>query len=164
MIKRILITGANKGIGLATVAAILEQHHDAEVLLGSRNLDNGNAARSQLIVEHPDWENRVQVLQIDVSSEQSVASAADLVREKYGIPALYAVVNNAGTGFGDYPMQEVLEVYFWSQTSLRAIYSPPAARCTNSKCLVWRRTKLPEQLQSRSKRASIRQQGRLAAG
>ena len=41
----ILITGANKGIGLALVAAVLEARDDAVVLLGSRSLSRGESAR-----------------------------------------------------------------------------------------------------------------------
>jgi len=51
--KRILITGANKGIGLATVAAILEARDDSFVLLGSRSLDRGERAREELLAELP---------------------------------------------------------------------------------------------------------------
>jgi NAD(P)-dependent dehydrogenase (short-subunit alcohol dehydrogenase family) len=36
-IRRILITGANKGIGLATVTAILERRDDVFILLGTRD-------------------------------------------------------------------------------------------------------------------------------
>ena len=36
--KRILITGANKGIGLATVRRLLESYDETFLLLGSRDL------------------------------------------------------------------------------------------------------------------------------
>jgi len=42
--KRVLITGANKGIGLATVSAILERHQDVSVLLGARDTARGREA------------------------------------------------------------------------------------------------------------------------
>ena len=35
--KRILITGANKGIGLATVAKLLDSYDETFLLLGSRD-------------------------------------------------------------------------------------------------------------------------------
>ena len=42
--KRILITGANKGIGLALVTKVLDAREDTSVLLGSRDLDRGAEA------------------------------------------------------------------------------------------------------------------------
>ena len=39
--KRILITGANKGIGFATVKKLLESFSDTFILLGSRDLPRG---------------------------------------------------------------------------------------------------------------------------
>ncbi len=41
--RRILVTGANKGIGLAIARAILEEHDDTFVYLGSRDADRGRA-------------------------------------------------------------------------------------------------------------------------
>ena len=134
MSRRILITGANKGIGLATVTAILEQQPDTEVLMGTRDMDKGNTARLQLLAEHPDWETRLQVLQIDVSNDQSVADAANTVRKAYSTPALFAVVNNAGTGFGDFPMRQVLEVNTYGAKRICEQFIPllePNARIVN---------------------------------
>jgi len=110
--RRILVTGANKGIGRATVAAILDHADDTFVLLGSRSVERGEAARDALIADHPDRRDRVEVLQIDVSDDDSVAAAADTVAERFGRePApLYGLVNNAGVGFGDHDMRTVLDV------------------------------------------------------
>lgn len=110
--KRILITGANKGIGLATVRAVLEARDDTEVLLGSRSLQRGEAALDSLIGDEPDWSGRVEVLQIDVADDASVAAAAQVVASKYGSdPApLFALVNNAGIGLGSVEMETVLNV------------------------------------------------------
>ena len=47
--KRILITGANKGIGLATVRKLLESFGDTYVLLGSRDLTRGKEALENLL-------------------------------------------------------------------------------------------------------------------
>ena len=110
--RRILVTGANKGIGLAIATAILEQHDDTVVLLGSRDAGRGQAACDGLLAAHGDWKGRVEVVEIDVSSDGSVAAAAKSVAAKYGDePApLYGVVNNAGVGFGDFELRGVLEV------------------------------------------------------
>lgn len=43
--RRILVTGPNKGIGLAIVEAILSEHDDTFVFLGSRDPGRGEVAR-----------------------------------------------------------------------------------------------------------------------
>ncbi|MCX4239542.1 SDR family NAD(P)-dependent oxidoreductase [Paraliomyxa miuraensis] len=110
--KRTLVTGSNKGIGLAIVTAILEQHDDTFVLLGSRDLERGRAARTALLRDHPDWSERIEVLELDVASDASVTAAAATVAarlEGEGSP-LYGVVNNAGIGLGTSELAAVLEV------------------------------------------------------
>ena len=46
--RRIVVTGANKGIGLAIVEAILTEHADTFVYLGSRDEGRGRAAVAAL--------------------------------------------------------------------------------------------------------------------
>lgn len=110
--RRVLVTGANKGIGLAIVTAVLDEHEDTFVLLGTRNLDRGRAALKSLTDKDPAWADRTDVLELDVSSDDSVAKAAGQVAGKSdGQPApLYAVVNNAGIGFGAADLKSVIEV------------------------------------------------------
>ncbi len=110
--RRILVTGANKGIGLALTEAILEQHDDTHVLLGARSRERGQKALAQLVKEHPTWSERVELVTVDVSSDSSIESAAAEVARRHGSdPApLYAVVNNAGIGLGAGDLRAVLEV------------------------------------------------------
>src|SRR5687767_12613905 len=110
--RRILVTGANKGIGLAIASAILDEHDDTFVLLGSRVAARGRAAIDQLVREHPAWANRVALIELDVASDASVATAAKEVGDHYGrIPQpLHAVVNNAGVGFPADDVAAVLNV------------------------------------------------------
>jgi NAD(P)-dependent dehydrogenase (short-subunit alcohol dehydrogenase family) len=103
--RRILVTGANKGIGLAIVTAIVEEHDDTFVYLGARDPERGAAARQGLVHEHPEWGERVEVLPLDVASEGSVAAAARSVGE-----GLFAIVNNAGIGLGSADRRAVLDV------------------------------------------------------
>lgn len=101
-IRRVLITGANKGIGRATVAAVLTARPDAYVLLGSRDAQRGHDAVADLLSTEPSWEGRLEVVAIDVSDEASVTAAAAHVKAQFeGEPhPLYGIVNNAGIGFG----------------------------------------------------------------
>lgn len=110
--RRILVTGANKGIGLAIATAILEEHDDTFVLLGARSPERGQAAIAALIEEHPAWAERLALAEIDVASDTSVETAAAAVRDAYGAepPPLYAVVNNAGVGRSAGALSDVVEV------------------------------------------------------
>jgi carbonyl reductase 1 len=99
-VRRILVTGANKGIGLAIVTAILEEHADTFVYLGARDLERGRAAAASLARARPEWRERIEVLALDVSDEGSVSAAGKRVAERCGAEKLYALVNNAGIGTG----------------------------------------------------------------
>jgi carbonyl reductase 1 len=67
--KRILVTGANKGIGLAIAAGALSARDDTEVRLGSRDRARGDAARRELVAREPSWGERVDVLTLDVADD-----------------------------------------------------------------------------------------------
>jgi carbonyl reductase 1 len=100
--RRILVTGANKGIGLAIVEAILTQHADSFVYLGSRDLERGRAAAGGLERDHADFKSRIEVVALDVADDRSVADAAKRVDKLYGI------VNNAGIGTSSGDLAAVL--------------------------------------------------------
>lgn len=108
--RRILVTGANKGIGAAIAERILEEAGDTFVFLGSRDLDRGNAAAERLFKAGADRAGRIQVLAIDVSSDASVDEAALKVRDACGSEKLYGIVNNAGIGLGNEHLSRVLNV------------------------------------------------------
>ena len=74
--KRILITGANKGIGLATVKKLLDSYSDTYVLLGSRDLTRGKQALKNLLKDDPEFKERIYLVQIDVEQDDSVNLAA----------------------------------------------------------------------------------------
>ena len=97
--KRILVTGANKGIGFAIVRGILNQHSDTFVLLGSRDRDRGHAAKQMLIDENAAWGERVDIIPIDVASESSV-------RE----PVSFAQMPNGAVGIGVHEPFKMLNV------------------------------------------------------
>jgi NAD(P)-dependent dehydrogenase (short-subunit alcohol dehydrogenase family) len=96
--RRILVTGANKGIGLALVEAILAQHPDTFVYLGARDVGRGRAAAATLAGKHAGWKERLEVVALDVADEASVAEAQRRVSESAQGEALYGIVNNAGIG------------------------------------------------------------------
>ena len=110
--KRILITGANKGIGLATVAKLLGSYDETFLLLGSRDSKKGQQALNSLLDIQPEWKDRLDLIQIDVEQDHSVNSAAEEVATKFGrTPSpLYAIVNNAGIGDSMLGLNKVLQV------------------------------------------------------
>ena len=101
--KRILITGANKGIGLATVAKLLDSYDETFVFMGSRDLTKGRIAYDSLISKKPEWESRLDLIQIDVEKEESVYSAANKITKFFAREPnpLYSILNNAGIGKGE---------------------------------------------------------------
>ena len=93
--KVILVTGANKGIGQAIVKRLLAEFPDTHLLLGSRDKQRGDTAVQELLTDLGSAvKPRLEMLQLDVGDDQSVAAAVAFVKEKFG--SLYGLVNNAG--------------------------------------------------------------------
>lgn len=81
----VLITGATQGIGLAT-AQQLASSGKYHVLLGSRSPSKADAAIQQLLAskQYPIDAAAVTSISIDVTSDSSIAAAAQLVTDTYG--------------------------------------------------------------------------------
>ena len=86
--RQALVTGANKGLGLAISKGLAQV--GMSVWMGARDRTRGEEAVRALRDEDLD----VRFLQIDVADNQSVRSAAETVRAEVG--ALHVLVNNAG--------------------------------------------------------------------
>ncbi len=82
--KVVLITGANKGIGLQIAKDLAKQ--GLTVLVGSRNVTNGEAA-AKLVGAN------AHAVQLDVSDQVSIAAASQRIRKEFG--RLDILVNNA---------------------------------------------------------------------
>merc|ERR1719434_48626 len=95
MWKVILVTGGNKGIGLAIVEALLQELEDSIVLLGSRDALRGQQAVDGVLGKQ--FQPRLQPVLIDVTSQESVDKAAASVKIDHG--KIYGVINNAGGSF-----------------------------------------------------------------
>eukprot|EP00804_Cyclotella_cryptica_P031274 CCRYP_011077-RB/>CCRYP_011077-RB protein AED:0.05 eAED:0.05 QI:125/1/1/1/1/1/3/531/301 len=92
--RRILVTGANSGIGLALTKQLVADY-GCHVYLGSRNAERGLQAVEEVKAAAGD---SVELLNIDVGNESSVAAAAAELSQRLRNEKLYAIVNNAGTG------------------------------------------------------------------
>jgi NAD(P)-dependent dehydrogenase (short-subunit alcohol dehydrogenase family) len=94
-----LVTGANQGIGLQIARDLTA--HGFTVLVGSRNLERGEAAARDV---GPD----ALALQLDVTDRASIAAAAERVRNELG--RLDVLVNNAAiSNTSKLPGQSVAE-------------------------------------------------------
>jgi len=113
-LKRVLVTGANKGIGLQICKKIVQTVPDAYVLLGSRSKTRGEKAVAAVIASDPSADGRVELVELDVTDDSSVSAAAKAVAAKYPDEAhpLYGICNNAGIGFGK-SIAETLSVNFY---------------------------------------------------
>lgn len=86
--KIVLITGANKGIGLATARALAQSGHT--VLLGARDTDRGTTAAEQLNADGLD----ARLVRMDVTDLETMTATAALIEHDYG--RLDILINNAG--------------------------------------------------------------------
>lgn len=80
-----LVTGANKGIGLQIAKDLTA--HGFTVLVGSRNLERGEAAAQSIGAD-------AHAIQLDVTNQPSIARAAKRIQSDFG--RLDVLVNNAG--------------------------------------------------------------------
>lgn len=89
-----VITGANTGIGYEAAAVLA--HRGAHVVLAVRDLEKGNAALSRIVAAGSQGSREVNVTlqQLDLTSLDSVRSAADALRADY--PRIDLLINNAG--------------------------------------------------------------------
>lgn len=89
----VLVTGGNGGIGLEVARQLARDHGQRfYVLIGCRKLPAGEAAVKQLREEGIG--DGVEAIQVDITSEESLAAAAKLVGDKFGrLDVLHANVS-----------------------------------------------------------------------
>ena len=91
----VLITGANIGIGYATAKLLTQLSSSYHVILCSRDLSKGKAALAE-IRALPDIKGTLSLLQLEVTSDESVTAAVATVEKDFG--RVDVLINNAGTG------------------------------------------------------------------
>jgi NAD(P)-dependent dehydrogenase (short-subunit alcohol dehydrogenase family) len=109
--KRIaLVTGANQGVGLQVAKELVA--NGVTVLVGSRNLERGEAAAKEIGAG-------AIALQLDVTDSGSISAAAERIRKEFG--RLDLLVNNAAisnTRKGKLSLQEYGKISRASNASL----------------------------------------------
>jgi NAD(P)-dependent dehydrogenase (short-subunit alcohol dehydrogenase family) len=107
MMRKVLVTGGNKGIGYAICLSLLRDHPDVSVILGSRDAARGQEAVERLRSQVPSAQGRVECVMLDATSDESVEKAASSVRGP-----LYGIVNNAAVGHGRRQDETLATNYF----------------------------------------------------
>ena len=92
-LKTILVTGGNKGIGKAICERLLKEWNDTKVIMACRSKERGVSARSDILAATGCSEDRLEVIEMDVSSDESVKKAST---ELGADVKLYGILNNAG--------------------------------------------------------------------
>ncbi|SDS89804.1 SDR family NAD(P)-dependent oxidoreductase [Microlunatus soli] len=87
--KRILITGASSGLGLASAEQLAAR--GAQVVLAVRNRERGQAAAARIRAAVPDAE--LEIADLDLSLQSSVRAFVD---DQRGRDRLDVLINNAG--------------------------------------------------------------------
>lgn len=93
----VFITGANTGLGLEIVKALYSSPHSYDIIVGSRLVSNGEAAVASVQQRTPSSSSSLSVLQLDLSSDESIHNAVENIKSKFG--RLDVLVNNGGAGF-----------------------------------------------------------------
>lgn len=90
----ILITGGNTGLGLEAIRALCRSSEPYKILLAGRSLEKAVAAVEKVASEKLGKSSTVEPIQLDVKDEESIASAFELEKGRFG--RLDVLVNNAG--------------------------------------------------------------------
>ncbi|HEX7348567.1 MAG TPA: SDR family oxidoreductase [Rhodanobacteraceae bacterium] len=115
-----LITGANKGIGLAIAEQLAM--HGLTVLVGSRDLARGEAAAATI-------RGNAHAVQLDVTDAASIAAAVVHIEREFG--RLDVLVNNAGIAHAGDPQRSLDDIVRSGRASVASLDEVRAVFETN---------------------------------
>jgi len=125
----VLVTGGNKGIGKAICKKLLLEHPNVHVVMGSRDLDSGQRAASEIasVRDAPQPFTRLTVFQLDVTSDLSIQAAAKVVASWKR--QLYGIVNNAGMGsLASGTSQDIVDTNYFGVRKINQAFGPMLVR------------------------------------
>lgn len=118
----VLVTGGNNGIGLAACQLFVAQPN-LHCIMASRSLDKGRKALESIQSAHQS--SAVSLVQLDVTSDDSIAAAVADVEAKHG--RLDVLINNAGicpTEFSRSLLRECLDTNAVSPAMVTQAFVP----------------------------------------
>lgn len=115
-----LVTGANQGIGLQIAKELVA--HGFTVMVGSRNLERGEAAAKEV---GPD----ARALQLDVTEPASITAAVERIRDEFG--RLDVLFNNAAISNAGKPGRSLAEMRKSNRASIASLDEVRAVFETN---------------------------------
>ncbi len=122
--RTVLVTGANRGIGLETVRQLCAKGY--RVLLGSRDPHKGERARARLLPQADPT-----VVELDVAAPK-LEEQTQAILQRHG--SIDILVNNAGVHYDDWQtastvdwkiVREAFETNFFGAWRLAALLAPP---------------------------------------
>ncbi|KAJ3476851.1 hypothetical protein NLG97_g8997 [Lecanicillium saksenae] len=93
----VVVTGANAGLGYEIVKSFYEAPKPYHIIMTSRSLENGTAAMEKIKSEVTSSSNTIQLVQMDLTSDESINAAFEVV--KADNKKIDALINNAGATF-----------------------------------------------------------------
>eukprot|EP00747_Dinoflagellata_sp_TGD_P054717 gnl/TRDRNA2_/TRDRNA2_149164_c0_seq2.p2 gnl/TRDRNA2_/TRDRNA2_149164_c0~~gnl/TRDRNA2_/TRDRNA2_149164_c0_seq2.p2 ORF type:complete len:121 (+),score=14.58 gnl/TRDRNA2_/TRDRNA2_149164_c0_seq2:75-437(+) len=98
MVRRVLVTGGQQGLGLAIASKLLHDYPDCHVVIGALDISVAERSVASLIDKSQSNVGHIEVVPLDVTDDASVARAAEQVAAKFGRspPPLHGILNNAG--------------------------------------------------------------------
>ncbi|GKZ00385.1 hypothetical protein MPSEU_000991500 [Mayamaea pseudoterrestris] len=119
--RKILVTGANKGIGFGVCERLLTEWKDTYVFLGSRDQQRGKEAVDSITQKYgDDVAGRIECIVLDTTSDESVKEAAEAMKKH---SPLYAVINNAGIGWG-HSLQDTINTNYFGPRRVNDAFLP----------------------------------------
>ncbi|EDV24739.1 expressed hypothetical protein [Trichoplax adhaerens] len=94
--KSVLITGANRGLGLEFVKQLAKASPSPKYIFATCRSPEGDTVKNlrELAASH----SNVTIIKLDASDKQSIENSAAAVKEKLGDEGLDLIINNAGIG------------------------------------------------------------------
>ena len=128
-VRSILVTG-DEGVNVLLIRKLLVEHN-CHVFMGTTNVDRGFASLKQIIFDYPEKANKIEMILLDVTNEQSVKAAANAMQSRG--TSLYAVVNNASVDINKNDPIEKVRARIVSCN----LYGPKrVANCFNDDCKI----------------------------
>jgi NAD(P)-dependent dehydrogenase (short-subunit alcohol dehydrogenase family) len=94
LLKTILVTGSNKGIGHGLVRYLLQKNINYNVILTSRSDDRGIESFNKLSEEFQNKKEKFFYHQLDITDNESITNLFNWIKSQFG--QIDILVNNAG--------------------------------------------------------------------